>query len=387
MKDVKIVIGANYGDEGKGLMTRHFCKDAKAKGMNPIVVFHNGTAQRGHTVDYNSTVRHVYHHFCSGTGDGVPTFFADTFLLHPMEYRHEYCDELLPLGIVPPRSYCDPNAIVITPFDMLVDHATEDHIIQQKGEREYGSCGFGSWCAVEGRLPLRRTVFTIADFTKIENIPFLMEQVWKDCLVVLANRGVDLEKSNFAYLLHNRKAVVENFTNDIKFFLNNIILISWNDLFKKFDSIIFENGQGLGLDVDVDNDWHTTSHTGIYNPYQMLAAQQNFNAEVCYVTRGYLTRHGVGPMETVAPRDEIAKDIVDLTNVHNDFQGSLKFGFLGMEDQNKRIEKDKAIYLGDNRFDMSIALTHINEFNDDKVSSAKYLSFNKFSVINAAAVA
>ena len=31
MKDVKIVIGANYGDEGKGLMTRHFVKEAKRK--------------------------------------------------------------------------------------------------------------------------------------------------------------------------------------------------------------------------------------------------------------------------------------------------------------------------------------------------------------------
>ena len=46
MKDVKIVIGANYGDEGKGLMTRHFVLDAQKKNMNPIVIFHNGTAQR-----------------------------------------------------------------------------------------------------------------------------------------------------------------------------------------------------------------------------------------------------------------------------------------------------------------------------------------------------
>ena len=81
MKDVKIVIGANYGDEGKGLMTRHFVLDSKTK---PIVVFHNGTAQRGHTVDYNATHRHVFHHFGSGTGDGAPTYFAETFLIHPM---------------------------------------------------------------------------------------------------------------------------------------------------------------------------------------------------------------------------------------------------------------------------------------------------------------
>ena len=62
MKDVKIVIGANYGDEGKGLMTRHFVKEAKTP---EIVIFHNGTAQRGHTVDYSDTFRHVYSYIWS----------------------------------------------------------------------------------------------------------------------------------------------------------------------------------------------------------------------------------------------------------------------------------------------------------------------------------
>ena len=80
MKDVKIVIGANYGDEGKGLLTRYFAKQVN----NPIIIFHNGSAQRGHTVDYNPQFRHVYHHFGCGTADGVPTFFADGFWIHPM---------------------------------------------------------------------------------------------------------------------------------------------------------------------------------------------------------------------------------------------------------------------------------------------------------------
>lgn len=127
MKDVKIVIGANYGDEGKGLMTRHFVLDTKAKDMNPIVIFSNGTAQRGHTVDYSADSRHVYHHFGSGTGDKAPTYFAKTFLIHPMEYHREY-NELISQGITPPLSYFDADAKVITPFDMVVDHATEEWI-------------------------------------------------------------------------------------------------------------------------------------------------------------------------------------------------------------------------------------------------------------------
>ena len=143
MKNVKIVIAANYGDEGKGLLTRYFAKQAD----NPIVIFHNGSAQRGHTVDYNPHFRHVYHHFGCGTADGAPTFFADTFWVHPMEFHREW-NELAAAGITP-VCYCDINAKVITPFDMLIDHATEAYITWDHQEPEHGSCGYGTWCATD----------------------------------------------------------------------------------------------------------------------------------------------------------------------------------------------------------------------------------------------
>jgi adenylosuccinate synthase len=42
--EVKIVIGANFGDEGKGLMSHYFGLKALDEGKSPITVFHNGTA-------------------------------------------------------------------------------------------------------------------------------------------------------------------------------------------------------------------------------------------------------------------------------------------------------------------------------------------------------
>lgn len=56
MKDIKIVIGANFGDEGKGLMTDYFSQKS-----NSIVVCSNGGAQRGHTVTTPTAIRHVFH--------------------------------------------------------------------------------------------------------------------------------------------------------------------------------------------------------------------------------------------------------------------------------------------------------------------------------------
>ena len=380
MKDVKIVIGANYGDEGKGLMTRHFVLDAQKKNMNPIVIFHNGTAQRGHTVDYDADHRHVYHHFGSGTGDGAATFFAETFFIHPMEFHREYI-ELTKEGHQPGMVLFDPKAKVITPLDMVVDHATEEWIAKLNGEREFGSCGFGSWCAIEDRYPIGKTNFTIMNFMNFEFVPFMMEEIWKDCLSILVRRGVDIEQTSFAHLLKDRTTLVTNFINDLKFFFAHVGMLNFDNLFNNtvYDSFIFENGQGLGLDMNVNNDWHTTSNTGLVNPYAMLNSHTDFNAEVCYVTRSYLTRHGLGPLEEAVKKDEINATMCDKTNVHNEFQGSLRYGYLEDEAQSDRIIKDYSLVMGDTRFKMEFAVTHTNEF-DCGNDTTKYFSDNPYGV-------
>ena len=381
MKDVKIVIGANYGDEGKGLMTRHFVLDAKAKAMKPIVIFSNGTAQRGHTVDYSADNRHIYHHFGSGTGDKASTYFAKTFLIHPMEYHREY-NELIDQGIIPPFSYFDPEAKVITPFDMVVDHATEEWIAIKNGEREFGSCGFGSWCAAEDRIPMGRTAYSIVNFMNMAMVPLLLEEIWKDCLTILTSRNVDLEKTSFAHLLKDRTAIINNFICDLEFFFRHSWIMPFDILFNSgaFDSFIFENGQGLGLDMSIKNEWHTTSNTGIINPYNLLRDKKDFSAEICYVTRSYLTRHGVGPMEEMVQKKEINSEMNDKTNVYNDFQGDLRYGYLNDADQQERIRNDFSYVSSDSRFNYSMAVTHTNEFNCG-FNNAKYYSDNPYGVI------
>ena len=59
---IKIVIGANFGDEGKGLITDFF-----SYCLPTLVVMSNGGAQRGHTVDTADGKHHVFKHFGSGT--------------------------------------------------------------------------------------------------------------------------------------------------------------------------------------------------------------------------------------------------------------------------------------------------------------------------------
>lgn len=377
--EVKVVVGANYGDEGKGLMSRHFVLDAQNKHMNPIVIFHNGTAQRGHTVDYTPAFRHVYHHFGSGTSDGAPTYFADTFYVHPMEFVREY-EELMFSHIKMPRIYCSIDAPVITPYDMLVDHMTMDYIAICNGEREHGTCGYGSWCAIESPYRKKHTVGEFCwDFAGT------MSKVWNECMQELYSRKIDADKipqymKYFNINSPERIRMFEHFRDDFSIFRMNVKIVDYDYIWKNFDYHVFENGQGLGLDKDVKNDWHTTSKTGIYNPYEMIKDKNDFNAEVCYVTRSYLTRHGKGPLEEAVQKAEINANMHDATNVHNEFQGGLRYGYLEDNDQRARIEDDWITVCGDVRFNKSMAITHCNEFECGNDNS-KYFSNNKFSVL------
>lgn len=47
----RIVIGKNFGDEGKGLAVDYFSRIAAMNQQPCLVVRHNGGAQAGHSVD------------------------------------------------------------------------------------------------------------------------------------------------------------------------------------------------------------------------------------------------------------------------------------------------------------------------------------------------
>ena len=87
---IKIVVGANFGDEGKGLMTDYFCRQSALRGEKCLVVLHNGGAQRGHTVVTPEEHRHVFHHFGSGTFAGADTYLSGDFIVSSSQLQVIY---------------------------------------------------------------------------------------------------------------------------------------------------------------------------------------------------------------------------------------------------------------------------------------------------------
>ena len=332
MSNVKVVIGSNFGDEGKGLMTDYFCAEASKRNESCIVALCNGGAQRGHTVVTPDGIRHVFHHFGSGTFARAATYFGEEYILNPLAFRKEY-EELKALGYSP-RVYSHWNCRWSTPYDMITNQILED----SRGKNRYGSCGMGIWETVlRYRNTINPSFQQFYNMTKDEQVALLKrirdeytsKRLLKASTEVLQQWKDILESDNLIY----------NFIDDVQF-LHSHVIFDYGRVLKQYDNVVFENGQGLLLDQRhvqyYDNT--TPSNTGIANPHIIIEKYlPNADVEVCYVTRTYMTKHGAGDFECECDKSEINAHIEDKTNITNPYQGTIRYGRLDVDGLVERI--------------------------------------------------
>ena len=200
IKRIDCVIGANYGDEGKGWATYNIVEDKIIReddGLYPIQtivnVLHNGGSQRGHTVivppdafpgDKYQTFHHVFHCFGSSVMNQIMrynfageegyereyndsifvtvTYYDKDFLFNPVAIMNEYFilkKECENAGLEMPKIhlYAHPDCRVIFPQDILINRAIERK--RAKNESNHGSCGLGIWeCIARNNNPSCRFV-------------------------------------------------------------------------------------------------------------------------------------------------------------------------------------------------------------------------------------
>ena len=138
MKPVHIVIGANYGDEGKGLLVDYLSSAMTSMGTRPVVVRHNGGAQAGHTVvTAPEGERHVFKHVGSGALVGASTYLSSFFVCNPILFRKEL-EELMKLNVIP-EVLVSHDSPVTTPYDVMINQLVEQH----RGDNRHGSVGVG----------------------------------------------------------------------------------------------------------------------------------------------------------------------------------------------------------------------------------------------------
>lgn len=368
----KVVIGANYGDEGKGMVCEALCRSSE----KPVVVMTNGGCQRGHTVDMPEN-RHVFHHFGSGAMLGVPTYFPASYLMNPMKYVEEY-SELERAGF---RPVCvrSPGCTVQLPSDVLVNR-----VLESSRPERYGSVGWGIWEAVVrkskgwgvsvgefARLPLRSRKALCREMTA----RFVEERI--------SGSGLKIDAGLYRRMrdLFDSDGFLEHFSQDFDFMYRSSTLTHMDDLLDgDFGTAVFENSQGLLLDCEYSGDpvHSTPSRTGMNGVVECLESEgldcgvlSAASVDAYYVSRTYLTRHGAGPF-----REEVEDcTLPDATNAENEWQGRIRFGrFDGRScrDLIGRIEADsKKVPSADVR----LVITHCDEIPPPEYLAARSSRF------------
>jgi len=354
MKNIKVVIGANYGDEGKGLLTDFFSATLK----DAIVVRFNGGGQAGHTVETEDGKRHVFGNICSGSFVGLPSYFSSFYIVNPITFNKEL-KEFNKFNISS-KIYIDYNCLVTTPFDMLINQIAET----VRGNSKHGSCGLGFNETITRSLYENRFKITITDLLdknilrkKLEDIKALYN------LKRLDQLGITNIPQKFAELLRNEN-IIDNYISDIEDMLK-IVIITGIKVLSTYNSIIFEGAQGLLLDQGHKYFPHVTrSNTGIKNVSQIITqlGYTHEEIEIVYVTRAYLTRHGEGPLPSGLKEKPYSK-IEDLTNIPNPYQGTLRFGFLDLNELSESISNDIKNAEGLN-YKIKLAITCLDQLNE-----------------------
>lgn len=323
------VIGAGYGDEGKGLMTDYLARlFTKERSLPPIVARANGGAQAGHTV-VSQGHRHVFSHIGAGAFNGSLTYLPQAFLVNPIALRDEVV-RLKNIGINP-KLACSPLARITTIYDMMINQMLE----KSRGNARHGSCGMGI------NETIKRTEagfgITVGMCTDVNVMAHALHEIktrWvrrrleEHGIATMENLGI-MESINVELLAHDYISIIRHH-------------LSNSSIHDEYGStglpLIIEGAQGLAIDEFLGAFPHVTP-TVVGLPSAVLAARECGRRFIkpLYVTRAYATRHGAGPM----PHEgEFTPTETDVTNVHNEWQGTLRYGVLDLNELGERIKAD-----------------------------------------------
>lgn len=327
----RVVIGAGFGDEGKGVFTNYF----SSLSDKSLVVRFNGGAQAGHTVISHTGIRHVFGHFTANSFlPDARGYLSRHFIINPIVFLKEL-EELNQKGISPVIAAHD-DCYLTTPYDMLINRWLE----RSRGDNSrHGSCGLGIGETIHRSevalkplqlkdtssiITLREKLIIISAFFEKRVIELGLEKYYEDNGVILheilADRFIEDVIEMRKYLLTG----VNNFQHDY---------------FKGYD-VIFEGAQGLMLDQNMGDFPHVTrSNTGLKNVIEICAENNISELDVLYATRCYKTRHGAGNLNHELSGKPYP-DIVDETNIPNEHQGAIRFAYLDIDELISCVGKD-----------------------------------------------
>lgn len=173
------------------------------------------------------------------------------------------------------------------------------------------------------------------------------------------------------------KDYVLSFLSDLAFFIKHVTVKKFTktELSAKYKRIVLENAQGLAISQKYYEQGENTTptYTGLSSDFDVLdgldvKSMDEFDIEICYTTRWYTTRHGAGILPGETDVNNLSTKIIDNTNVHNEWQGSIRYAMFDVDRFVGRVMRDLSVtQFVEGDFNLSFAINAVDQCDDKKI--------------------
>jgi adenylosuccinate synthase len=275
-----VLIGAQWGDEGKGKAT-----DLLSSRLDYVVKF-NGGNNAGHTVVVGDE-KYALHLLPSGIlTPGVTPVIANGVVVD-IEVLFEEIEGLESRGVDTSKLRISANAHVITQYHRTLDKVTERFL----GKRQIGTTG-------RGIGP------TYAD--KINRVGIRMQDLFDENILRQKVEGALDQKNHLLVKVYNRRAIgvdevvdeLLGYTDRLRPMVTDTSLLLHRAL-EAGETVLFEGGQATMLDVDHGTyPFVTSSNATSGGAVTGSGIAPNRIDRVIGIVKAYTTRVGSGPFPT-----------------------------------------------------------------------------------------
>ena len=275
-----VIIGAQWGDEGKGKAT-----DLLGSRIDFVVKF-NGGNNAGHTVVIGDQ-KYALHLLPSGIlTEGVTPVISNGVVID-IEVLFDELDALIARGVDVSRLLVSANAHVITHYHRTLDKVTERFL----GKRQIGTTGRGIGPAY-------------AD--KINRVGIRIQDLFDENILRQKVEGALHQKNHLLVKIYNRRAItVDEIVDDLLKYadrLRPMVADTSLVLNRALDAgkiVLFEGGQATMLDVDHGTyPFVTSSNSTSGGAATGSGVAPNRIERVIGIVKAYTTRVGAGPFPT-----------------------------------------------------------------------------------------
>ncbi|MBP1662267.1 MAG: purA [Thermoplasmatales archaeon] len=275
---VTLVIGTQWGDEGKGKVVDYYSKNAD------YVVRFQGGNNAGHTIKVGEEI-YKLHVVPSGVIQGRTGIIGNGVVIDP-EILLQEIDELVQRGKKPKLLISD-RANIIMPYHKILDGAEEQYL----GDKKIGTTKRGIGPCYSDKVA--RNGIRAIDLTDKETLRRLLLRI-----LPIKQKMIDL------YGIKNKldeKEILETYSTYGKR-LNQYITtthIELNKAIRKKKNILLEGAQGTMLDVEFGTYPYTTSsHTIAGGSTIGAGIGPGVINNIIGIVKAYTTRVGEGPLPT-----------------------------------------------------------------------------------------